>query len=527
MLDIVIRNGLVVDGTGTRPPYKADVGIKEGEILTVGDLEEEIAGVDIDAKGKMVAPGFVDINNHSDTHCTLFRYPMQESLITQGVTTIIGGNCGSSLAPILGEGSIKSLQKWVSLKNVQIDWDRVKEFLEYLEDNTSFKLNFGTLVGHATIRRGILDEKQRSLKEKELELLLQEVSRGMSEGAFGVSAGFAYSHARGSAKKEVEALGEAVSISGGLLAVHLRNEGEKLISSIKEVVDVAKKTGVNLQISHLKALGKGSWHFFERALDMIDKACDEGANINFDVYPYAFSGPVLYTLLPDWLTEGGKQDLLAKLKNKRFKRKAVIEMEKGSLNYGKIIIASCPFSKFIVKRKIEEIAKSRGISPSETVLDLIIASEDQATVFAKLLSERNVRKAIEDNHSIISSNGEGYGLQEIESGNLVHPRSFGAFSRMLGHYTREKKLMSIEKAVYKMSGLPARKLGISLRGEIKEGYKADVQVFDYDEIEDKSTQNHPYKFSKGVEYVIVNGKVSVAEGKIAEGVRSGEILRKN
>jgi len=526
MLDIIIRGGSVVDGSGQRPSYKADVGIKDDEIFSIGDLEEEIADLEIDARGKIVAPGFVDINNHSDTHWTLFRYPNQESLLSQGVTTIVGGNCGSSLAPILGEGSIKSLQKWINLKNVQIDWDRVNEFLDYLEDNKTFGVNFATLIGHATLRRGILNEENRPLKNEELAVLAKEVERGLLGGAFGLSAGLSYSHVRGTTKKEILVLSEKVKELGGMMSFHLKNEDEDLIKSLKEVIEVAKISGVNLQISHLKVLGKKSWHSFDRALNLIEKANESGANINFDVYPYIFSGPVLYTLLPTWLTEGGKAELLKKLKNKRMKRKAILEMNKSSLNFGKVVIASCPFSKFLIKRKIEEIAKARDVSPAEVILDLIVASEDQITVFAKLLSERNVKHAISHKDSIISSNGEGYSLEESASGNLVHPRSFGTFSRMIGHYVRDKELLPLEKAVYKMSGLPAAKVGVPLRGELKEGYKADVQVFSLPAMKDHSTINYPYKMAEGTEWVIVNGKVAVEKGKVVGGARYGKILRK-
>lgn len=527
MLDVIIRGGLIVDGSGQRPPFKGDVGIKDDEILFVSNLEEEIGALEIDARGSVVAPGFIDINSHSDTHWTLFKYPSQESLLAQGVTTILGGNCGSSLAPILGEGSIKSLQKWINLKNVQIDWDRINELLDYLEDNKNFGVNFLTLVGHATLRRGILNEEKRALKNEELKILIKEVERAMKEGAFGLSAGLSYSHAREAGRKEILALSEVVKKAGGLMSFHLRNEDEDFLKSLKEIVEVAKISGVNTQISHLKVLGKSSWHFFDRALTLIEKANEAGAKINFDVYPYHFSGPVLYTLLPNWLTEGGRKELLSKLKNKRLRRKAILEMEKSSLNFGKLVIANCPFSKFLVKRKIEEIAAGRGVSPSEVVLDLILASEDQVTVFAKLLSERNVKNAISHDLSMVSSNGEGYALEEKESNNLVHPRSFGTFVRFLAHYVRDKKIMSLEKAIHKVTGQVANKIGLPSRGEIKEGYKADIQVFKLNNLEDHATLEHPYKMAEGVDWVFVNGKTAVKKGKIVSGARFGKILRKN
>jgi len=527
MLDIIIRNGKVIDGGGKNPPVQLDVGIKDGEIIEIGNLEKEVGNQEIDAKGKYVTPGFIDINNHSDTHWTLFKYPDQESMVTQGVTTIIGGNCGSSLAPILGEGSIKSLRKWVNLRDVQIDWDRLGEFFDFMEDFRPLKVNFGTLAGHATLRRGLIGDAIRPLNAEEIQIIRRELDKTFREGVWGMSTGLMYTHTRIAEEKELVALAEVVGENKGCLAAHLRGEGEELIPSIKEVVSLAQKTGVNLEISHLKAVGKKAWPLFKRALDIIKEANSRGARINFDVYPYNSSGPVLYTLLPAWVTEGGRENLLRLLKEKSTRRKAVAEMKENFLNYSQVIIASSPLSKLLVRRSIAEIARIRNTNPEEVVVDLVLASEDQCNVIVKLLAEKNVQEALAAEDAIVSSDGVGFGLSEADGGNLVHPRCFGTFPRFLAHYVKQKKILPLTKAIYKITGLPAKKIGLPARGKLEKGFKADIAVLDWKNITDTATLQNPYRYPKGIEYVIINGEISVEDGQPVSGVQSGEILRKH
>ena len=526
MLDIIVRKGKVIDGSGKQSPESLDLGIKNGEIIRIGNLAGEVGGEEIDAKGKYVMPGFIDISNHSDTNWTLFKYPDQESMVMQGVTTIIGGNCGSSLAPILGDGSIKSLRKWVNLRDIQIDWNRVSEFLDFLEDYRPLRVNFGTLVGHATLRRGLIGDTVRPLTVEETKVICQQIEKAFQEGVWGFSAGLAYTHTRVADEKEMSAFAETVKANGGLFSCHLREEGVDLVPSVQEVVEIARKTGVNLEISHLKAVGKKAWPFFEQALGVIREASSQGVNINFDVYPYNSSGPVLYTLLPTSVTELGREDLLKILKDNQQRRAVVAEMKKKELNYAQIIIASSPVSRFLVNKSIAEISKMRDSEPEEVIIDLVLASEDRCNVIVKLLAEKNVQAALVSPDSIIGSDGIGYGKEEERSGNLVHPRCFGAFPRFLSYYVKQKKLLSLPKAVHKITGLPAAKIGLPKRGQIKEGYRADVVIVDWEKIEDTASNLLPYSYPRGIESVIVNGKLSMKEGNLLEGVRSGEILRK-
>jgi len=526
MLDIIIRNGKVVDGGGKNPPLGADIGVRNGVILEIGDLAQEVANVEIDAGGRLVTPGFIDINNHSDTHWTLFKYPDQESMVMQGVTTIIGGNCGSSLAPILGEGSIKSLRKWVDLREVQIDWDRMSEFLDFMEDNRPLRINFGTLVGHATLRRGLIGDEIRPLDEGEIKILAHQLGEAIREGAWGLSSGLAYTHNRVASEAELIELANVVKYHQGIFSVHPRGEREDLIPAIREVIELSRKTNVNLEISHLKAVGKKAWHLFARALEMIREAADHGANINYDVYPYISSGPVLYTLLPTWATESGRENLLKMLRDGAVRRKIIKEIRSNSLNYSQIIIASSPLSQLLVSKSIEEIAQTRETTPEEVIVDLVLASGDQCNVIMKLLAENNVLAALIEREALVASDGVGYGKEEEYSGGLVHPRCFGAFPRFLAHYVKQKKVLGLSRAINKMTGLPAKKVGLPKRGRLKVGYHADIVVLNWDKIADTATIATPYRYPQGIDYVIVNGEVTVAKGRLMKGVRSGKILRK-
>ncbi|MBM3256598.1 MAG: amidohydrolase family protein [Candidatus Moranbacteria bacterium] len=526
MLDLIIRGGKVVDGGGKTPLQVNDIGVKDGEITALGNLENEIAKNEIKADGKIVTPGFIDLNNHSDTNWTLFQNPDQESLLFQGITTIIGGNCGSSLAPIIGEGSIKSLRKWTNLQNIQIDWDRVSELLLFIQDNRPLRLNFGTLVGHATLRRGILEENIRPIKREEMETLKYETEKSLKEGAFGLSTGLAYTHAKIATQDEIMALAKIVVKNNGIFTVHLRGEQEDLISSLEEAIAIAEETGVNLEVSHLKAVGKIAWQKFNQALHLIGKARERQLNINFDVYPYNFSNPVLYTLLPSRLTEYNKELVLETLRDQRKRKEIIAEMQENSLNYSQIVVASSPLSKLLVRKNIAEIAYSRNVSPEEVVLDLVLASDYQGTVLVKLLSEKNVTDALSNEAAIVCSDGAGYKKEDAASGNLVHARCFGTFPRFLARYVKKREILSLPNAINKITGLPAKKIGLKDRGEIKKGYRADIVIWDWDKILDTATLERPFSYPEGIEYVIVNGEITAERGVLIPGVRSGEVLKK-
>lgn len=523
MYDIIIKNGTIIDGSGNKM-FMDDIGIKEDKIKEIGDLRNEKAYVIIDAKGQYVSPGFIDINNHSDTYWRIFLDPNLESLVHQGITTIIGGNCGSSLAPLASKDIIQTIQKWADIKLVNLNWLSMKEFFKELE-NRKIALNFASLTGHATLRRGILGDKVENLSGEKLKPMKKMLEKSLKDGSIGFSTGLVYTHAKLASKEEIVEMAKIVKKYNGVYTTHVRGESEELLQAVAEAIDVARESGVNLQISHLKAMGEKSWPLFEEALKLIEKANKEGINVNFDVYPYTATGSVLYVLLPDWIAEGGKKIMIHRLKDPVIKQKLLKEMKESGYDYSKVVISISPINKTLSRKRIVDIAEAQGRSVEETIIDILIASEGRVITMMEVLSEDNVIKAIKNPLSIISTNGSGYNVGHKSSGELVHPRNFGSFPRILARYVKEKKILSWEEAIYKMSGKPAEKFNLKNRGIIKEGNFADVTIFNPKTIEDLATPENPYQYSRGVNYVIVNGKIVLNNGKL-ENVKAGEVLKR-
>lgn len=523
MFDVIIKNGVIIDGTG-KVMKRDDIGIKEGKIVEIGDLYNEKADKIIDAKDKYVAPGFIDINNHSDTRWRIFSNPDLQSLIYQGITTIIGGNCGSSLAPLHNSEMLKSIRKWFDIENINVNWVTVGDFLNEVE-KIRLSVNFGTLVGHSTLRRGIIGDATRDLMEDELKVMEEMTKKAMNDGAFGISTGLVYSHARLASRKEIERLAKIVANYNGIYTTHVRDEGNNILESIEESIDTARNAGVRLSISHLKIMGEKNWPLMEKALNKISEASDSGLDICFDIFPYTATGSVLYTFLPEWVSKGGRKMMLTRLKDEDTKKKIIEEMKNGSIDYSKIIVAVYSLGKALTRRVVGEIAKSQGKTPEETVIDLLIASNGRIITITEALSEENLERAIQHPLSMISSNGSGYNIEHKSTGELVHPRDFGTFPRVLANYVRRKRMIGWEEAVYKMTGKPAEKFGIKKRGLIKIGNYADIIIFNPDLVSDAATVNKPYQYSLGMEYVIVNGKIALEEG-VYTGGRAGMVLKK-
>lgn len=524
MYDVIIKNGTIIDGSGA-PMYRADIGIKDDKISEIGNLQNEKSVTEINAANHLVCPGFVDVNNHSDTYWQIFSNPNLESLVYQGITTIVGGNCGSSLAPLLGAKAIASVQKWLNISQTSLDWLGMEEFLAVME-RKKISVNFATLVGHATLRRSILGDDTRNLTIKEVDFLADKLKRAMKDGALGMSSGLIYSHARSATQEELGILAKTIKNLNGVYVTHMRNESGDFLDSIEEAIEVARLTKVKLHISHLKVMGEKNWHLMEEALNLISHARETGLDVTFDIYPYTNTGSVLYTLLPIWATDGGKKMMLSRLKNPEIRAKVVAEMRKSETDYSKIEIASSILSKTLARRKIVEIAASQEKSVEDAIVDILIAADGQVIISMDVLSEQNIQKAIAHPAAIISTNGSGYRDDHGKTGELVHPRSFGTFPRVLSKYVLGNKgLMSWEEAIAKMTAMPAKKFGIKKRGELKEGNFADIVIINSDEINDLATRENPYKYNKGIDLVLVNGQIALQDGVYVDG-RFGGVIRK-
>jgi N-acyl-D-aspartate/D-glutamate deacylase len=523
MYDILIKNGTVIDGTG-RPMYRADVGIKEDRIEALGDLGHLPADMVLDATGCYVAPGFIDVNNHSDTYWQLFSRPEQDSLVAQGVTTIIGGNSGSSLAPLTHPSVIRSIQKWTDIEKINLDWLTLSDFLKSVEKRKP-EVNYATLVGHGTLRRGVMKDETRHITPEEIKIMERLLRQALREGAIGFSTGLKYTHARGAGQRELTAFAEMTRREKGVYATYIRDEEKGLVGAVEEALALASQTGVSLHISHLKAVGKENWPLMAEAFNLIETAALEDVAVTFDVYPYTSTGSVLYTLLPEWITQEGRKMMLERLKEKHIRDSVLEDMRKKDVDYSEILISSSTLSKMLSRRKISEIALLQGKPPEEVVLDFLVASRGRAIVSLEVLSEENVRKAIKHPFSIISSNGAGYALDHGKSGELVHPRNFGTFPKVFAEYVRKEKVLSWEEAVHKMTGKPAAKFQLEKRGRLHADYFADIVVFRPDAVADRSTMEEPYQLPAGIPYVLINGALAVAEGTLTR-ERAGVVIRK-
>jgi N-acyl-D-aspartate/D-glutamate deacylase len=325
---------------------------------------------------------------------------------------------------------------------------------------------------------------------------------------------------------EIKYLTEILKANNSFYASHIRGEAEELLPSINETIQIGRETEVPVEISHLKTIGKRYWSDMFRALEMINIANEEGVKISFDIYPYDTTGSVLYILLPDWVSEGGRKKMISRLKNLDLRNKIIEGIKEMNYDYDNIIISICPKLKEIVGKKIIDIASKQEISPEEAIIELLISANGHVIVFdRKILSEENIELALKNPHCIIASADAAYNVEYIRTGEIVHPRCFGTFPRILGRYVRERKVLNMEDAIEKMTSKPAKKIGLNDRGILRKGFYADIVVFDPKSIIDKADFSNPYRYSEGIEQVIINGKIVIKNGQHT-GELAGKVLRK-
>lgn len=520
--DILIKSGTVFDGRGG-PPQAADVGIKNNKIADVGILQGAAAKITIDAPGKYVTPGFIDITNHSDTHLTIFKYPTLESLLMQGVTTIIGGNCGASLAPLASSTAIDAIRKWADPSEFNLNWKGVGEYLETLEKLT-IPLNYGTLTGYGTLLRGVIGSESRPLVPEEKEQIKFLLLRSLEEGALGVSLGLSYGHERNISTEDIIDLAKIVRGSGGIVKIHLRSEGERIFAAVNEAITVSREANAKVIISHLKAIGRKAWPLLPKSLELIGGAVSSGVNVAFDVSPYATSGSPLYLLIPSWAREGGFDALFKRMENTQEKKKIMEDIKSQTLHYDKILVISAKIPS-VVGETLAEIADHSGLSPEEALLETVRANGGRVFIVGGTVSAWGIRNAVLDRNSIVASNGAGYSQEARQSGSLTHPRSFGAFPHFWHTFVRDKGLLREEEAIKKITSRPAEIFGLRGRGVIAKGNFADVVVFDPRVFKDRATYKNPYQYPEGMEWVIVNGRIVVKEGKY-QIIKAGRVLKK-
>ncbi len=522
--DVVIKNCTIVDGTGAKET-QGSIGITGKKIAAMGPaVSEKGAKIVIDGTGKVACPGFVDITNHSDTMGTLFTYPEQESMVAQGITTIIGGNCGSSLAPLLTPDVIYNLQKWRMENIATVDWLSVGEFLSTVEKLRP-GVNFGTLIGLGTLRHGILKSENRSFSYEDFLKLKFVLAEGIKEGAFGLSTGLIYAHERGITTEELSDIASVLKKEGGIYKTHLRSESTDLFGAVNEAITIGRETEVPVSISHFKAIGKRAWTEFQKSMGLIERASESGVAIRFDAYPYITTGSLMYLLLPPGAYEGGFSALFQRLRDPALRLDIIKTMKKRTLHYDTITVATAWKTKQSVGKSITHIANSIGVAPEEVIVQLLLANQGRITVFGRTVHRQHVRTALEHPLSMVASDGAGYGMKHRDTGQRVHPRSFGAFPRFLRLATKKWRTLSLPDAIRKMTSAPALLMGIPLRGTLKTGNYADIVVLDPETVRSIGEFDYPYQFPHGIEWVLINGAVAVQNGELKK-TRAGMVIRR-
>ena len=506
--DTIVKNGLVYDGVGSAP-IKADIGIKKGKITAIGDLGDSAVQL-VDAKGMAVSPGFVDIHTHTDTK--LLICPQGDSRIYQGITSDIGGNCGGS--PFPGKHN---------------RYAELNDFFTELEQK-KISINYATYTGHGDIREAIVganDVQPTADQLKQMKNLLQQT---LEQGSFGMSTGLEYAPGSYALEQELTELCKVVAQNNGLYATHMRNEDDYVEEAVLEAINTARNSGVNLQISHLKAQNQPNWHKAPKLLKMIEDASSSGVNVMFDRYPYVAFSTGLTSFMPLWARQGSRDERIARLKDKATGAKIdeYAESRIKRLGGGKnVVITSCRTSenRKYVGKNLEECTEISGKGMLQFIREILIEESLGVDMIGFAMSEDNIKILLSHPLGMPASDGSVASPTGPLSVNMPHPRAYGTFPRFLGKYCRDEGILALPEAVKKVTSVPANRIGLKHRGQIQIGYYADIVVFNPDTIIDISSFTDPHQFGLGIDHVLVNGEWTIKEGKHT-GALSGMVLRK-
>ncbi|HEY7364362.1 MAG TPA: D-aminoacylase [Methylomirabilota bacterium] len=518
----------MIDGTGIAGG-RADVGIRDEIIVAVGDLSRHSAGRTTPAVGRVVAPGFIDMHSHSDWR--LWENRRAESKIRQGVTTEVVGNCGFSPAPVSTE-HLEELRGFALHlpRGLDFRWRSVGEYLDAF-DAEGTALNVIQLVGHGTLRVATMGFARRPPSERELAQMQRLLGQAIEDGAWGLSTGLIYAPGSYATTDEVVAVAQGAR-RRGFYASHIRGEGATLLAAVEEAIHIGREADLPVQISHIKAAGRPNWGQVGQALTRIDAAVGEGLDVAADCYPYTASSTSLRTLLPDWALEGGIDTMLARLRDPEARQRIRRDVEAPANGQGlldrvgweNVMVAYCARRKDAEGRRLSELALARGLDPFDAALELIADEGGRGYMILFQLDEQDVRRALQHPRVMIGSDGSALAPSGPLGEGKPHPRSYGTFPRVLGEYVREQRALSLAQAVHKMTGLPARRLGLKDRGIIKVGARADLVVFDPKAVADRATYSDPHRYPTGIGDVIVNGRFVVRQGEHT-GSLPGRLLR--
>jgi N-acyl-D-amino-acid deacylase len=524
--DIVIADALVFDGQGG-PSAEADIGVVGETIQTIGKIKRSRGKLIIEARGLAVSPGFIDVHDHTDV--SLIINPKAESVIHQGITTLVSGNCGASAFPVPDSIFEEQKEYAKSVYGLELNWRDIAGFFGRLEEK-GIALNYSTLVGHGSIRGAAMGFNDRPPSPEELEKMKGLVEEHLRAGAFGLSSGLEYTPGSFARPEELTELCRVVARFNGIYATHMRDEDEGILESLDECIGAARDSGVRLQIAHLKVGGYRNWPKVEAALAKIGQAKEQGIDLFCDRYPYIAGSTGLDSYFPLWSREGTTEDFLRRLQDPALDEKlrahlATHEDRLGS--WDKVLISGVVLekNKHLQGKNILEAAQDAGKEPYDFIRDLLIEERAMVEMISFYGNEDVLKKILAHPLVGVGCDGSAVAPYGILSTGKPHPRNYGTFPRVLGKYVREEKLVPLERMINKMTAIPASRFGFGKRGSIQPGYFADLVVFDPDKIADRATWVDPHQYPVGVEYVIVNGQVVVEQGEHT-GRLPGKILRK-
>jgi len=539
VFDVIITGGRVYDGTGN-PWFWGDVGIKDGKIAALvrvrpgdpGPLAGK-APATIDATGQVVSPGFIDTHSHSDM--PLLVNPTADSKVMQGITTEVIGQCGSTLAPLTDRSLelARSMLRGPLAAKLEIDWRSYGEYLDRVERGGS-AVNVAGLVGHGPVRIAAMGFEQRPPAPDELSAMCDLVRSSIEEGAFGWSTGLIYTPGSYSQLPELVALGRAAGEAGGIYFTHIRSEGEGLMEGVAEALEIGRRARSPVHIAHLKAAGaaqgKGS-----RLLEALEAGRASGIDVTADQYPYVAGSTGLAALLPPWAHEGGRDKMVERLKDPAERARMKADMRRTlpgwdndfrAVPWTHVMISRCEEPGHQGKR-VQEIADELGgKDPYDTVFDILAETDPGTGMIIFMMSEDDVRLMMAHDLVMVGTDASGIRPDGPLGQGKPHPRAYGTFPRILGRYVREQGVLSLQQAIRKMTSAGANRLGLPDRGQVRQGWWADLVVFDPATIVDRATFTDPHQFPAGINHVLVNGQVVVDGGKHT-GRLAGHVLRKH
>lgn len=509
--DLIIKGGRVIDGTGTAETM-ADIGVRDGRIVAVGSIDSTDAQRIINAQGMHVVPGFVDIHTHTDS--SILRLPTADSKLRQGVTTEVGGADGDSRAPrrTMNEDD----------ERLYTDFDG---FFSHVQKKGCAQ-NFASMVGLGTVREVIVGEDDRPATPEEMELMKQEVRKAIEQGCCGVSTGLEYTPGSFASSEELWELTKAAPEPYRLYASHMRNEDNRVLEAIEEVIRIGRNAGARLQVSHLKSSYKVNWYKNEITLKMLDDAIAEGLEVHADRYPYIAYQTGLANLFPLWSRDGGTEQFMKRLKDRTVVdriRPETLKKINGLGSWDSVMIVSTKLDahKEYIGKTIQQITSQLNVDPFEFSVDLMIKENGSVGMVGFGMDEEGTEMVLRWKNTIIASDGGAYTLGSKSN---PHPRTYGSFPRAIAYYQKERNVCSLPEMIRKMTSMPAQKIGLKDRGVLAKGYAADIVIFDYTAIKDTATFLNPHQFPAGIPYVFVNGQ-SAVDNNVITGTLAGKVLR--